>query len=503
MQWLLCCLASIFGVQCERRSPPWGTEPRFPPRVPRTTRPVLSQVLVFLDDLAGIDIETATEAQILAKLRETAEWQALERATGPVSLQRAITLDPTRLNRLVGDAGKNAERYRMQGYRPRFRNYFYVVPQRASTKPEDVYCAAKGNRNVRFAQFVAPLRNASSRNFLLPPANRGVNAMSAAGTGIVGSVDVSDVALIDIEKAWPALLPGGLISLSTPRMESGQLDDIGHGAATYGAAVAPEDLALDVRGVAPGAKFFRCPYLSAANPNQTPMAFLASAILGTIDFIKAEAAAGRLGTAKGHVILIEQETDQGYPVEVESAVHDAIRTATLNDLIVVEPAGNGWSDLAGVAGQALINGVVVVRQLDGQDDSLRSGAILVAAGHSGEPPFNAFGERHDFSNFGNVIDCWAWGDSTRTYTATIVGPNVVVRDSVEGYIGTSGAAAIVGGVVVAMQGLQIKAGAARLTELQARPMLRTIGTPGKGDLLGKVMPDLGGVAPKPGVPPIG
>lgn len=505
IRWLLCCLASIFGVRCEPASPPWGTEPRFPPRVPRTTRPVAPQILVFLDNLAGIDLETATEAEVLAKLRTLPDWQQLEATFGPITLKRSIALDPVRLNRIVGRAREMAQRYRMRDYNPRFRNYFYVVPGRNAIKVEDLYCAAKSLTGVKFARFVTPARKAASDGFLQPPP-RGVHAIKADGTRAVSPADVADVALVDIEKAWPASTPGGTVTLPTPRMESGELDDIAHGIATYGTSVALPDPTVGIPGgVAPGAKFYRCPYLSAADPTATPMAFFASAILGCVDFIQSEAAAQRLRTADGHVILIEQETGDLMPVEVEPDVYDAIRTATLNNLIVVEPAGNGWSDLGGIAGSMQLTtaeGVTIVsRPLDGADASLRSGAILVAAGHSGESPFPNRGERHEFSNFGNIIDCWAWGDSIATYTATIVGPDIVVRDHPEGYGGTSGAAAIVAGVVVAMQGLRVKAGlTTRLTELEARPMLQTLGTAGTGELDTKKMPDLGQMAPKPSDP---
>ncbi len=507
IRWLLCCLASIFGVRCEPTSPPWGSEPRFPPPVPRTTRPVAPQVLVFLDNIPGIDLETATEAEVLAKLRTLSDWQQLEAAFGPVSLRRTITLDPARLNRIVGRAREVAQRYNMRDYNPRFRNYFYVVPGRTSAKPEDLYCASKGLTGVKFARFVAPAKRAASAGYLQPPP-QGVHAIKADSTRAVAPADVADVALIDIEKAWPASTPGGYISLPTPRMETGDIGDIAHGIATYGVSAAHADATVGIAGgVAPGAKFFRCPYLSAASPTDTPTAFLASSILGCVDFIQAEASAtpARLTTANGHVILIEQETDLSLPVEVEPDVYDAIRTATLNNLIVIEPAGNGWSDLGGVAGAMHVTTaegtVIVSRALDGADPTLRSGAILVAAGKSGESIYTPFGDRHESSNFGNIIDCWAWGDSVHTYTATIVGPDVVVRDDPSGYEGTSAAAAIVAGVVVAMQGLRIKAGlTTRLTELEARPMLQTLGTNGVGDLVSKKMPDLGQMAPKPSEP---
>lgn len=506
IRWLLCCLASIFGVRCEPNSPPWGTESRFPPPVPRTTRPVAPQVLVFLDGIPGLDLETASEAEVLAKLRTFPDWQQIEAALGPITLRRSITLDPARLNRIVGRARDAAQRYNMRDYNPRFRNYFYVVPGRSSAKVEDLYCATKGATGVKFARFVAPAQKAASANYLQPPP-QGVHAIRADGTRAVSPADVADVALIDIEKAWPASTPGGYISLPTPRMETGVLDDIAHGIATYGASVAPPDPAVGIAGgVAPGARFYRCPYLSAANPAQTPMAFLASAILGCVDFIQGEAAAQppRLPTADGHVILIEQETADLLPVEIEPDVFDAIRTATLNNLIVVEPAGNGWSDLGGVTGSIQMTGAdgvsIVSRTLDGADPTLRSGAILVAAGHSGEAPYSNAGERHDFSNFGNIVDCWAWGDSVMSYTATIVGPDVVVRDDPGGYGGTSAAAAIVAGVAVAMQGLRIRAGQSRLNEMQVRPMLHTLGTNGTGDLATKKMPDLGQMSPKPSDP---
>ena len=132
--------------------------------------------------------------------------------------------------------------------------------------------------------------------------------------------------------------------------------------------------------------------------------------------------------SRGDVLLLEAQTSfsgmNNLPVEVETAVFDAIRhVISVDGVVVIEAAGNGSRDLNTFVNNANL------RVLDRSSADFRdSGAIMVGAGSSAAPH-----TRLGFSNFGNRIDCFAWGEnidttgdggsgmSTTSYTTTFGG----------------------------------------------------------------------------------
>jgi hypothetical protein len=190
----------------------------------------------------------------------------------------------------------------------------------------------------------------------------------------------------------------------------------------------------------------------------------------------------------GDVLLIEvQERDPesgtyDWPAEILQANYDWISTATAaKGIVVVEAAGNGGHNLDGykdASGKKIFD-----RSSDGFRDS---GAIIVGAGSSKHPH-----TRCPTSNYGNRIDCYAWGKNIDTATADATGKANTMYTT--GFTGTSGASPIVAGAALILQGIAQAAinrreRARRFNSRELRDLLTTNGTTSK-DSIG-VMPDL-------------
>jgi hypothetical protein len=130
----------------------------------------------------------------------------------------------------------------------------------------------------------------------------------------------------------------------------------------------------------------------------------------------------------GDVLLLEiQLNETGFPpAEACRAEFAAIHTAVAADIIVIEAAGDGSTNLDSyrAAGRRVLD----PRHPDFKD----SGAIMVGAADSKTlAPLSA-------TNFGRRVDCFAWGSGVVTPTATAE---------------TSAASAIVAGAALSVQGV--------------------------------------------------
>jgi microbial collagenase len=175
------------------------------------------------------------------------------------------------------------------------------------------------------------------------------------------------------------------------------------------------------------------------------------------------------------------------PVEFDDALFKMIRTATARGITVVEAAGNGEIDLD-----------VFEPHNSTLWDTEDSGAIIVAAARVPAAGSNAAYTRFPESNYGSRTDCYAWGKYIPTAGDGTYGTGR--RDYVPDFGGTSGAAAIIAGAALAMQGIAQANNFApantnsRLSPNQLRRILRdpTTGTASNdphNDKIG-VMPDL-------------
>jgi hypothetical protein len=252
--------------------------------------------------------------------------------------------------------------------------------------------------------------------------------------------DGANVKFVDIERGWQLthedLAGAGVVelSLNVP-------GEVFHSTACLGIVLA-QDNDKGVIGIAPKVK-------GAIASSIMPT--LSDAFLLTVGFLEA-----------GDVLLIEEQTGGGLPVEMDAHIALLIRTLMLLGIVVIEPTGNGGHDLDPV-GRA--DGTSLDRTTFNFFDS---GAIMVGARQA------AARVRWPGSCFGNRVDCHAWGEGIVT-TSSVVGPfgpymglNPAGGDI--GFGGTSGASAIIAGAAIVLQGIA-RARGTPLTPTRMRELL--------------------------------
>ena len=310
----------------------------------------------------------------------------------------------------------------------------------------------------------------------LDPAPRGMDIRHAwtlpGGRG-------GNVKIIDIEFNWN-LDHNDLIDATSNSFVTVRGTDpvpefnVDHGTAVLGILVAKPD-GVGVTGIAHESQIGVInPQPSGAQPR------LANAI---------NEAAGRLD--RGDILLIEQSSITGpridlttgrgvIPVEYDSDIFNAIRSATSRGIVVIEPAGNGFEDLDHPAYEGRF------------DRSKRdSGAILVGAGL---PEGGVFGfgpdlVRTEESNYGSRLDVQGWGRFVVTCGFGDLrreqGRNNWYTDL---FGATSAAAAMVAGAAAVLQSIAKERGIGPLSPSQLRSLLVATGTPQQGNTSQKIGP---------------
>jgi Subtilase family len=472
----------------------------------RTSRPIRPSVVLYLPAFVpGTDSSDEAVGDALAKVPG---WSELEKAFGgrtQLAPRRAFK-NSEGLERLIAKATANAERSGVKGYRPLdYQRYFLLSIPKGSGKPlMDTYCELKAGLARLGGQVYLsmPTRSAQASNDYVGAADPlgGIGATSLVSGHTGQAINGSGQWIVDVEKAW--LSPGGPVALqmvnlpsSVNTVESAELADIHHGTAVAGIVLGSAINNTALGGIAPGARFFKgaCLELTgSADPSQ----ILASTILDAAVQLD-------LSPQGSGVLLIEQETWDAMPIETLPLEFAAIQTAAAAGHIVVQPAGNGGQNLDELTGIWLdATRAFVPRPLGPDPSGPTSGAITVAAAHSGrDATLGKLGERSPTSNFGHLVDCWAWGDSIATLgvTRNASGDAVAFADPA-GFGGTSGAAAIVAGAVLLLQQLRAEANPAPpqtqthmpLNAGELRPLLRNaaLGTTGQVELKERCMPDL-------------
>lgn len=302
----------------------------------------------------------------------------------------------------------------------------------------------------------------------------GTDANSAASwPGATGS----RVKVVDIEYSWnlthedmskariSALIPNG--SFDDP------FDDTNHGTATLGVITADAN-SYGVTGLAKDAA------LGVVNAYTTDGYAGANAI----DLARAN-------MTPGDVLLIEQAIDgpaagtaDTVPLEWIPSIYDAILTATAQNIIVVEPAGNGNQNLdnSSLFGAPFPEG------------KSNSGALMVGAGgacSNGTTPRNS---RMSFSTYGSRVDIQGNGEcvvTTGGWNGTIYSAGGVNAYYTGSFNGTSSASAIIAGTAAAFSSAYEQLNGVAPTPAQVRSILQTTGTAqkfGTGTLSGNIGP---------------
>ena len=234
-----------------------------------------------------------------------------------------------------------------------------------------------------------------------------------------------------------------------------------HGTAAL-SVICGSDLATAFRGIAPDVASVRvASFISVTG--EASMRSLADAILKSGFFLASE---------PGSVLVLEVESPLSQPVEVFPACFKAIWACTTLKIVVVEPAGNGALDLDTIP--TLNKTLPTFRD---------SSAIIVAAASSAMPHARSL-----VSNYGNRIDCYAWGDSVACANSNA--PGDVAAYSPPCFINTSAATAIIGGAMLSIQGMAQASQSRRFTPVELLSLLHNpgSGTPGTGAI--GLMPDL-------------
>jgi hypothetical protein len=299
---------------------------------------------------------------------------------------------------------------------------------------------------------------------------------------------------IDAEFAWASIDPGGagegiqFIDLEQGwALDHEDLQDAGitllsgenrsyldHGTSTLGVVVAfDHDNGFGITGIASkaSARVISEWRTSGATTRKTDDAIMAA--IAALNF--------------GDVLLLETQhwpnnSTLPWPSEYEPANFDAIRLGSALGIVIVEPAGNGSRNLDAYTvsgGRRPFN-----RQVVGFRES---GAVMVGAATSGLPH-----RKSSTTNFGNRIDCYAWGEDV--YTASTNDDGSDLDGYTDQFGGTSSASAIIAGAALIVQSVAQQTLGWRLSPRQVRAILsdRSIGTHPQNADLNKinVMPNL-------------
>ncbi len=379
------------------------------------------------------------------------DWTHLVGQFPGLTIQRIVTsLTSQQLIDIVTDAKIKAERHdRTYPYPANHFLTYFAVCLSSGIDPEAVTEVLRSWKTIELAYIegrvtlpsgVKPgtttessLPSILAQQPYLGPAPDGINAVCAWHVpGGDGGTDVGlDLRFADLEQGWNLAhldLPTSGIQSILGSPGAGNAADIDHGTLVLGIVLAvPNNMGCV--GITPNVT---TTMLTSCYPGRTG------------DVCNAIAAAippppdnSKLGP--GDVLLLEAQMANNAPVEIDSVVYQYIYNATVRNIVVVEAAGNGGFDLDTYTypyqGPALLN--------RGSSQFRESLGIMVGAATTTPvaPRLRKTG-----SNFGNRIDCYAWGDSVYSTSASNPSGYGTLSD-------TSAATAIIAGAALSIQGI--------------------------------------------------
>ncbi len=283
----------------------------------------------------------------------------------------------------------------------------------------------------------------------------------------------AEVQVLDVESGWlfdhEALQPLGVQLLGGVNQDGVGGFSGGHGTAALGIVAGTFVAPSGVYGIAPRAGVL------AASPfnGDLPVLPLADVLTQAL-----------LSLRRGDVVLIEVAALEGgtttkwqRPIERQVDVRAAIRLLTRSGIVVIEPAGNGDTDLDSLetaSGRSPLT--------PGEPGYVDSGAVMVGGAFvdpsrpdapkrwvSGDDPGVG-------SNFGRRVDCFSWARKVRTSGCRPWGNCKPPTSAYQSFNGTSSASAIIAGVAVLVQGLHNDAGQPLPSSRRLRRAFRDAGT---------------------------
>lgn len=286
----------------------------------------------------------------------------------------------------------------------------------------------------------------------LDAAPTGVSAKSVWDASVTGS-DGTLIKLIDIEKGWT--LNHEDLGLTITNLLWGTIDDASraHGTSVLG-IIGAKDNAIGCVGIAPSSTINVISYNGVT---------IAEAIMQSINYL-----------GFGDVLLIEavNEEDSGtvhVPAETTDAEYDAIRLATALGIIVVEAGGDSTSGGKNFDTYTDPGGLYILDP--GSTDFRDSGAVIVTAAKSTVQVVSTVNTHVKLTSapYGERVDCYAWGENITTLSSDSLGATNLYVDNFDG---TSGAAAMVAGTILSMQGMVLAEYGYRFSPGQIRELLR-------------------------------
>lgn len=303
----------------------------------------------------------------------------------------------------------------------------------------------------------------------------------------------ADVQVLDVESGWhfdhEALKPLGAQVVTGVNQHGVGTFRGNHGTAALGIVAGTFVSPSGVHGISPRAKVLAASPFNGDLPAQPMASVLTEALLSL---------------QRGDVVLIEVAALEGgtttkwqRPIERQIDVRGAIRLLTRSGIVVIEPAGNGDSDL-----DALEVAPGRSQLTPGEPGYVDSGAVMVGGGFvdpsrpDAPKRWVSADDPGVGSNFGRRVDCFSWARKVRTSGCRPWGNCKPLTSAYQNFNGTSSASAIIAGVAVLVQGIHHRA---RLSPLTSRRLRRTFrdagtGTPSEAGSGIGAMPDLERVA---------
>ena len=436
------------------------------------------------------EIQLPYEDNIEKELDKDGAWSRLKERFPNISIRRLFTsVEPKRIQELVAEAEKQNRDYKA----PNFLTYFVV--EYKDGKDPVALASALSEWDIVKETYVAPKPAPAPAadailNFqnYLNPSKAGINA--AYGWAIVGGYGDS-IRLIDMEKGWDAHvgLPfpfNNNTDLNTALIPgSDNHAERDHGTKVLGVILAQNSGTHCKCGTGTSCKCGGIAKNAITNlvsewRTGSGRTDKADAIMAVINFL------ALLPDTDGSVLLIELQSDLSVndpdplapaafspvpgcgPIEVYRAESDAIQLATTRRIVVIEAAGNAHISAPGSFDppvnldnlQRIPLGSPGLNILNPSSPAFRdSGAIIVGAATweiehqptkrpalvSSMTSSAGDGTAGIPTNYGNRVDCYAWGE----YVTTTNTGNIYTAL----FDGTSSASAIIAGVALVVQGI--------------------------------------------------
>src|SRR4030095_3142987 len=407
-------------------------------------------------------------------------WTRLRKAFPQIRINNLFTsLNRFEISSLVNQAMLLDKKYKP----PNFFAYF-IIDCPGEINPDLLWQNLLDCKNVETAYLVSNSKYADPKvgtnqvadlsQGYLNPAPEGIDALYAGS--ILGGDGSGNVKFIDIEQGW--ILNHESVSVNTLPCTGLNHATHDHGTAVLGVIMMKsKNGATGITPKAQGYVISQWRHDGCRNNADAIMAVLSNLHFGDVMLIETQ-------------VRDSPSTKYFWPVEIQDATYQAIRLAHALGIIVIEAAGNGG--IAFSLGHHLD-----VLHLDDRyifdrssPDFRDSGAIFVAAATS-TPPH----KRIYKSNYGNRIDCYAWGQHVATAGSFPQSSGGASDTYTINFGDTSSAAAIIAGAAISVQSIVEANYRIRLSPLEMRAILSNElnGTPSaNGNSVDKigVMPDL-------------